>query len=193
MVRRVKIIERKQVFQQSIFRIEQTTLQHERFDGAMSEPIVRVSLERGDGVTAVIYDREREAVLLIEQFRYPTYGKGDGWLLELPAGMLKPDEDPTEAMRRELVEETGCDTPDLTHVHTFFLSPGGSSERIFLYYAALTPSDCTGAGGGLDSEGEDIRSAWVTLPRLRAMLDAHEIQDAKTLIGLQWFLMQPRP
>lgn len=189
MPKRVTLIDRQQIFQKAIFRIEQATLQHEKFDGSMSRPMTRVSLERGDGVTAVIHNTDRDAILLIEQFRYPTYSKAGGWMLELPAGMLKEGEDPKEAMSRELVEETGCEADTLDHVHTFFLSPGGSSERIFLYYAAISDAHCTGEGGGLESEGEDIRSEYIPVDVLKQRMKDGQITDAKTIIGLQWFLM----
>lgn len=184
----VEIIEREIVFKKAIFKIEQARLRHRRYDGSMSKPIMRLNLERGDSVAMLLHDRAAGTVVLTEQFRYPTYAKGPGWLLELPAGMVEDDEDPIKTAYREIVEETGY-TPDaasLQHVSTFYLSPGGTSERIVLYYVAVTPQDRTESGGGLDDEDEDIRIVVMSLDNALAGIADGTIQDAKTIIGLQW-------
>ena len=65
-------------------------------------------VERGDGVAALLYRTDEDRVVLVRQFRYPAWLRdGPGWILEIVAGMLKEGEDPQEAMRREIREETG--------------------------------------------------------------------------------------
>ncbi|NJL95732.1 MAG: hypothetical protein HC915_19380 [Anaerolineae bacterium] len=71
------------------------------------------------------------------------------------------------------------------------MSPGGSSERIFLFYAQVNAALRTGAGGGLETEHEDVRVLSLPLSEARAQIADGRLQDAKTLVGLQWLLLQP--
>ena len=161
MQKTVEILSREEVFKRFIFRIEEAKLRYRRYNGTMSQPITRLNFDRGDSVAMLVVDRDTDTVLLTEQFKFPTYDpegkRGDGWIIELPAGVVDAGETPEAAARRELVEETGYQVHELTHVNTFYLSPGGSSERIILFYATVSRGDQISTGGGLESEGEDIR------------------------------------
>jgi len=182
-----EISERKKVFD-DFLKVEAARLRFERFDGAMSEEVRRLNLMRGDAVAAVVYHRERESLLLVRQFRFPTVDKGSGWLTELVAGILAPGEEPESAMRREIEEEMGFRANDLEPICKFFASPGGSDERLFLYYTEVGEADRIGTGGGLDAEGEDIVTESLSVSEVEAYLGRSEMQDAKTHIGLSWFL-----
>jgi len=186
MNRTVNILHREQVFKRFVFRIDELKLQHERFDGTMSAEITRLVLNRGDSVAMLLHDPAKNDLLLCEQFRAPTLDKDTGWLLELPAGVVEDGEDPEECARREAVEETGFSPRKLERIACVYLSPGGSSERIFVYYAEVALSDQIGAGGGLVEEGEDIGLIRMPVEEAIAKARAGEIQDAKTLIGIQW-------
>ncbi len=179
-------IERCDVVFDDFFQIEEAYLRHERFDGSMSETVRRLSFERGDGVAALVVNTDAQAVLFVEQFRYPTLKKGDGWIVEVIAGMLEPDESPEACIRREILEETGYRARTLRHVSTFYTSPGGTSERIHLYYGEVTDTGKVAAGGGADHEGEDIRVIAMPLREVWDALAGGRFQDAKTLIALWW-------
>ncbi len=179
-------IKSKRLIFNDFFKIEEAILRYLRFDGKMSEPVRRLVFERGDAVTAIIFNRDSQKVILINQFRYPTYEKGPGWMQEIVAGIVDTLETPEEAMRREIMEEIGFRVGELTHITTMYPSPGGSSERITIYYAEVGNSDRIAAGGGLASEGEDIQLVEVALPELWRAVDAGEIMDAKTIIGIMW-------
>jgi len=185
MNRTVQILQRREVFKK-FFRIEEVTLRHELYNGSMSAEMTRLILDRGDSVAMVLCDPEKQVVLLCEQFRVPTYDKGPGWLLELPAGTLEQGEDAEECARREAMEETGYSVKSLRRIACPYLSPGGSSERIHIFYGEISMSDRVGAGGGVLEENEDIRL--ISMPMAEAIAKARDgqIQDAKTLIGLQW-------
>ena len=180
-------IHRKKRLLDDFFKIDEAILSHERLDGSMSSPLRRLSLERGDGVAALLFEPQSRRIVLVRQFRYPTCAHGDGWLVELVAGMLDKDESPTETMRREIVEETGYVVGELQPISTFYLTPGGSSERIFLYYGEVSDDLPRQQGGGLEEEQEDIEVVEMTLEEAWKALDAGEISDAKTLIALMWF------
>lgn len=190
MLKKVEILEEIEDYKKAIFRIVLAKLKHEKFNGEMTDEISRLSLERGDAVAAIIHNPEDDTILLTEQFRYPTYGKtDDGWILELPAGMVEEGEDPRNTMHREIEEETGYEVDTLRYLYSFFLSPGGSSERIFLYYGRLDTNEKTFEGGGLDSEGEDIRTIKIPVDEALQMLKDRKFTDAKTILGLQWLQM----
>lgn len=186
MKRRVEIINKQEIFRKFIFRIEEVHLRHERFDGSMSRELVRLNLNRGDSVAAVVHHPEDDTILLTEQFRYSTFEKSGGWIYEIPAGTVEEDENPAQTMRREMEEETGYEVDVLHHIATFYLSPGGTSERIILYYARLDADEPVGQGGGLEHEGEDIRTLVMRVDDALKMMREGQINDAKTLIGLQW-------
>jgi ADP-ribose pyrophosphatase len=188
----VEVIEVKTVYD-GFVRLDEATLRHERFDGTMSEPLTRLCVERGDSVAAVVLDSGTDQVLLTRQFRYPTYQRDDGWILELPAGSADPDEPPLEGMKRELVEELGLSVERLQHISTFYTSPGASSERVWLYYAEVDESDRVGPGGGLESENEDIQTYRLPVDTVPTAIEDGSIRDAKTLIGLQWLINNRRP
>lgn len=145
---------------------------------------------RGDGAAALLHNVDRDTVVLIRQWRITAQLKDvdDGWILEVPAGLLDDDQ-PTEAMVRELEEETGYSVADLTHVATVFASPGAHLEQIHLYYGRVTDAMKVGPGGGLSGEYEEIEVVEVPVGRVSQMLADGEVTDAKTLILLQHFML----
>jgi nudix-type nucleoside diphosphatase (YffH/AdpP family) len=184
-MKRVEILSERVVFD-DVFKIVEATLRFERFNGQMSEPVRRLVFERGDSAAALLLNRDTQKVILIEQFRYPTYKKGPGWLLEVVAGMVDRGEQPEETIRREVREEVGYQVGDLQPIATFYVSPGATSERIALYYAEVGDADRVAAGGGSAAEHEDIEQVELSLPELWTALDEGKIVDAKTLIAAQW-------
>jgi nudix-type nucleoside diphosphatase (YffH/AdpP family) len=182
-VSKVEVLSR-QTLADAFFRLEEVTLRHERLDGSMSEPISRLNVERGDGAAIVLHDSERDTVTLVRQFRWPTWENGDGWTLELVAGVIEPGRDPEEVARAEALEEAGYRVDAVEALGTFYLTPGGSSERIFLYLAQVTPAMRVGDGGGLAHEGEDIEIYELSCQECWQALDDGRIADAKTLVGL---------
>jgi hypothetical protein len=76
---------------------------------------------------------------------------------------------------------------DFEHISTFFPSSGGSSERIYLYYAEVSGEQAKfKETGGLIGEDEDIKAVEITLPEALAKIKSGEIADAKTIIGIYW-------
>ncbi len=187
MPKQVKIIREKRVFDHH-FKIDEAHLQHELFNGEMSPELTRLNFNRGDSAAVILHDPLLDTIIMTEQFRYPTYTKDHGWILEIPAGTVEADEtaDPTITLRRELIEEIGYSVTNFRKVVSFFVSPGGTSERIHLFYAAIKPQDKIAAGGGLVSEGEDIRVVTMGVKEALHKIPTGDIMDAKTIIGLQW-------
>ncbi|HJP31994.1 MAG: NUDIX hydrolase [Candidatus Latescibacteria bacterium] len=189
MNRRVDI-QSRQLLADGFFRLEEVVLRHERLDGSMSEPMSRMSLERGDGAAILLHDPDRQVVTLVRQFRYPTWEHGPGWTLELVAGVIEAGREPEHVARAEAREEAGYHVNELESLGAFYLTPGGSSERIFLYYAAVNSAMRVDEGGGLAHEGEDIEIIEMAEDDVWRALDDHRITDAKTLVGLMWLRLR---
>ena len=88
-------------------------------------------------------------------------------------------------------QKRGCvPVHTLGHADRGGLSPGGSAERVFLYYAEVDESQPKEAGGGEDSETEDIELVERSFEEAWEMLGTGQIVDAKALIGLQWLKLK---
>lgn len=180
-------IEQKRYLLNDFFKVEEAYLHFEQFNGEMSRRIRRLSLERGDSVAILVYNTTTKKIVLINQFRYPTYQKGDGWITETIAGMVDHEESPEQTARRETKEETGLDIQAFEPIATFYPSPGGSSERIFLYYSEVSGEEAKyEATGGLLHEGEDIKVVELSLKEALEKIRSGEIMDAKTILGIYW-------
>jgi nudix-type nucleoside diphosphatase (YffH/AdpP family) len=167
------------------FQLDEVTLSHRLFDGGMSAEKKILIFERGDAVAALIYNKTDHRVVLVEQFKAPTLekGSGNGWITEVMAGMIKPGETPEQALARETLEETGYRITDWELITTFFSSPGGSSERIFLYHVVVEAADKVAQGGGNTREGEDIRVVTMSPDVLFEKLSKAQLEDPKLIIA----------
>jgi len=180
-------IEHKKTLLDDFFKVEEAYLRFEQFNGEMSREIRRLSLERGDSVAILVYNTTTNKIILINQFRYPTYQKGHGWIIETIAGMVDQKEAPEQTAQRETQEETGLKIKVFEPIATFYLSPGGSSERIFLYYSEVSGNQAKyKATGGLLHEGEDIKVVELSLAEALTKIRSGEIMDAKTILGIYW-------
>jgi len=167
------------------FRLDAFTVEHDRFDGG-KQTIVREHLERGDAVAILLY---RDTVLFIEQFRIGPAVRGDvkekdAWLIEIVAGMIDEDEDPEACAQRECIEEAGYAPETLQPLGNYYSTPGGSSERIYLYLGEVDADKPRGSGGGLDEEHEDIRARWVSRKQAMQWVNEGRINSAPPLLAL---------
>ena len=185
---RAEIIDKQTPFR-GYFRVDAYRLRHRTFDGGWSREIRREIFERGHAAAVLLYDPERDAVVLIEQFRTGAYAAGlEPWLIETVAGIIEPGEEAVEVVRREAVEEAGCEVGMLHTIGTFILSPGGSSETITLFCGRVDSAK-TGGVHGLDHEDEDIRPLVLSTDEALARLAAGGIVNATTAITLQWLAL----
>src|SRR5512139_2479671 len=184
----VEILERR-VTHQDFFRMEKFRLRHRLFSGEMSAPISRELFERGHAAALLLYDPQRDEVVLLEQFRIGALeAPGGPWLLEIVAGVIDRDETPEEVARREALEESGCEVQELEFICEYLVSPGGTSERISLYCGRV---DSSHAGGihGLAEESEDIRVSAVLFTQAWQWLEEGIINSASPIIAMQWLHM----
>lgn len=171
---------------QGFFRLERRRLRHRLFEGGWSEEVVREVHLRHDAVGVLLYDVERDAVVLVEQLRAGALDDPEGpWKLETVAGLVEAGEAPDEVARREALEEAGCEIDELIELHRYYPSPGACNERVTLYCGLV---DSHGLGGvhGLAEEHEDIKVH--VLPYLKAwgLLEAGRLDNAMCLIAFHW-------
>jgi ADP-ribose pyrophosphatase len=160
------------------------------FSGEWSTERAYDVLRRGAAVAIVLYDPDRDAVVLIEQFRVaPILGGFSPWLLEVVAGLVDhADESDESVARRETVEEANLEIiGELIPIQNYLPSPGESDATVMLFCGRV---DSAAAGGvhGLADEDEDIRVVVKPLAEIAAMVDAGKIDTGHTLICLYWLL-----
>lgn len=179
-------IERREEVYRGFFRMEKLTLSHRRFDGQWMGPFTRELFERGEAVCVLLYDPDRDAVVLTEQFRVGALEDARSpWLLELVAGMVEPGETGEDVARRESQEESGCVPTTLIPVCDYWVSPGGTNEKVRIY-CGLVDSDGVGGVHGLAEEHEDIRVVVLSAEEAWQALEAGHLNNAATIIALQW-------
>ena len=190
----VEVIEKTTPFK-GYFRIDRYRLRHKLFEGGWSGEMEREVFERGHAVTVLLFDPERDKLVFIEQFRpgayaalaSPWFDNGTSpWLIECVAGIIEPGESPEDVARREAIEEVDCAVSDIVPVCHYLVSPGATSESIFVYCGRVRAPKGGGIHG-LTEEHENIRSVVVPPDEAFRWLDEGRIVNAMTMIALQWF------
>jgi len=186
--RAVDIKEQKDVYK-DFFRLREVIFSYGLPDGRASTEQRRLVFERGNSVGVLLLNRDSEKLVLVKQFRIATYGDGrDGWMIETVAGIVEKGEGLETAAIRETLEETGYQIGKPTPIATFFSSPGGTSERISLYFAEVRDADKRGPGGGDDQEAIEIEL--MTPDELLKQVKGGKIEDPKLIIGAYWLEQQ---
>jgi ADP-ribose pyrophosphatase len=184
----VEIAEARTGFERYL-RIDVFRFRHRLFSGEWSALRSYDVLRRGRAVAIVLYDPDRDNVVLVEQFRLPAFLAGSSpWQLEAAAGMIDTDETPETVAVRETHEETGLSViGEPIMIQRYLPSAGGSDESVVLFCGRV---DSMLAGGvhGLPEEHEDIRVVVKPVAELEALLEAGAIENGHTLIALYWLL-----
>ncbi len=174
---------------QGYFRIGRYFFRHSLHQGGQSDVISREVFERGQAAGALLYDPKRDEVVLIRQFRAGAYVAGrHPWTWEIVAGIMENAESAEDMIRREAIEEAGLTVDAVMPIHNVLLTPGACSEAARMFLGRV---DTTNAGGvfGLAAEGENILVKTVSFAEARGMLDRDEIDNAVTVICLQWLAL----
>ncbi|TGG92927.1 NUDIX domain-containing protein [Natronospirillum operosum] len=172
---------------QGFYTMEALTVRHAAYRGGTVE-IRRELMVRPNAVVVLLYDPRLDEVVLIEQYRVGAHSGPTPWLIECVAGLIEPGESTDGVARREAEEEAGLSVGRLHFICEYFPSPGGSTEKITLYAGEV---DASSAGGvhGLDADGEDILVHRVTVKQALAWLSAGHVNNAASIIGLQWLAL----
>lgn len=166
----------------------------------VEEEVERVDVYRRDAVSGLLHlaKGDQHTLILVKQFRLstaidpetgdPDFSR-DGAFVELMAGVRERDEPPLETLIRETREESGfeIDPGSITSIASFYPSPGACSERIYLYYARVTPDAAIEARKtwGVSGHENILREDMAPADFLRDV-EAGKMLDAKTIIAAGW-------
>lgn len=155
--------------------------------GDTTERHSREVYDRGNGATVLLYNREHATVVLIRQFRLPTYlnQNPSGMVIEACAGLVD-EADPDDTVRREAIEETGYHIEKVHKAFSAYMSPGAVTEILHCYVAEYSKDMKRSEGGGLAEEHENIQVIEMPFAKALAMVASGEIVDAKTIMLLQY-------
>jgi len=139
---------------------------------------IREVVEHRGAVAAIPVKGDK--IILIRQYRYPV----DEVIYEIPAGTREKNETPDETMARELEEEIGYRAGKLTHLFTFYSTPGFTTEKISIYLAEeLEPVERR------PEHDENIEVVEVEKERIPEMIKNGEIRDGKTIAALCYYML----
>ncbi|WP_036181771.1 NUDIX domain-containing protein [Marinomonas sp. MED121] len=147
----------------------------------------REVLNKGDGAAVLLFNYSRKTVVLVKQFRLPTYlnANSSGLMIEVCAGVLD-GMSPEECIKKETLEETGFRIENPEPVMTVYMSPGAVTEKNHLFVADYSSVGRPSLGGGLASENEYIEVLELSFEQAYSMLESGEIIDGKTIMLLQY-------
>ena len=180
---------RREPCYKGFFRMEKAILKYKLFDGGWSREVSRELFIRGNATCVLPYDPVEDKVVLLEQFRPGAILEDQSpWLLELVAGMNDEGELPEDVARREAVEEADLALGELEKICEYLVSPGGTTEKVYLYCARV---NVQGVGGvyGLAEEDEDIKVHTLGFREAYQLVESGEINNAPAIMALQWLAL----
>lgn len=178
-------IKSKTLKHQSIFSVYEMKFNFMKNDGLTSSDLTHYIIEKGPAVAILIYDTDLESLVLVRQLRTPTQTE----ITEIVAGVMDPGETPEISAKREILEEVGYKVKQLNPIFSFYTTPGIFNEEIYFFYAEVDQSLKVNEGGGLSEEDEDLELVYIPKDEVMEWMQNEEELDAKTIIGLQHFLL----
>lgn len=147
----------------------------------------RECYDRGDGAAILLYNPAKKTVILTKQFRMPSYlnGNSSGMMIEVCAGLLD-ENNPEACIIKEVEEETGFKIANPKKVFELYSTPGAVTERIYYFIAEYNDGMKISEGGGLEEEHEEIEVLEINFETAMEMVLKGEINDAKTVVLLQY-------
>lgn len=168
-----RLEKRRTAFEGRIFRIDVDRVE------LPSGHIIEMDIVRHPGSVVLLPMPSPSEIILIRQYRYTV----DQWIWELPAGSLKPNEDPTAAAARECEEEIGWAPQQVERLRTFYPTPGFCDEVMNFYRCSDLRPPAADSTAKKDDD-EDLEPRTFTVAEARRMLDDGAIVDLKTAVGL---------
>ena len=184
---RIRLVEKETVWKGFVHM--QKLIFDQRMPDGRTMRIVREVHDHGSAAAILLYDPKRDSVVMVRQFRPAAFVNGDpSFMIEVPAGLLD-DDDASDAIRREAMEESGYAVEKVDYLFDMYASPGTLTEKVSLFVARIDLDVQAGNGGGLEDEGEDLEVLTYGLDEAFGMIASGEITDSKTIILLQWAIL----
>ena len=180
---------RHEVAFQGYFKVGRYFFRHSLHKGGRSGVISREVFERGQAGAVLLYDPQRDEVVLIRQFRAGAYVAGrHPFTWEAVAGIIEEDESAEQMIRREAVEEANLAVGEVLPIQSVMLTPGACSEACQIF---LGRADTSKAGGvfGVADEHEDILVKVLPFAEAYAMVARNEVDNAVGVIALLWLAL----
>lgn len=183
----VEVLERAQPFA-GYFAVARQRLTHACHDGGRTPPLTREVLVSGDAAILLPWDPRRDRVMVIEQFRFAPFLRGDPqpWLLEPIAGRIDAGETPEAAILREAREEADLPVTRLIAAGGCYPSPGTLAEFLYHFIGIADLPDGVAGTHGLASEAEDIRGHVLERRALSAMVAQGRIVNGPLMLLSLW-------
>jgi GDP-mannose pyrophosphatase NudK len=183
------VIKKKEILSDNWYTLNKVTFDYKNTNGTW-ETQEREAYDRGNGATILLYNKSTQTIVLTEQFRLPTYLNGNetGMLIEACAGLLDKD-NPENCIRKESEEETGYRIKDVKKIFEAYMSPGSVTEILYFFVAEYDKSMKVSEGGGVAEEQENIQVLEIPFEKACNMMKTGEVKDAKTIMLLQYALL----
>lgn len=174
---------------QGFLTVKRLNISHRAYHQQADIHIQRETIHRPHASGALICNHQQQKFVLIEQFRVGAINdEHSPWQLEIVAGVLDGDETPETCIRRECIEEAGCEVQQLQHLFTFYPSAGACSEIFDLYIAQchIPASSEQGQVHGMTNEGENILVHIFDYQHVDELLYSGRLRNAPVIMALQW-------
>ncbi len=180
-------IESREFLFRGFIQVEKVNLTHRLFHRSEYSPIIQRELvHRPEAAGVLLYNNQQQRFALIEQFRVGALNDSESaWQLEIIAGVLDGNESPETCIRRESLEESGCEINELQHLFSFYPSAGACAE-FFHLYAAEVDLPSTGGIFGVPGEGEDIQLHLFDYAEITMLFKNNRLKNAPVIMALQW-------
>ncbi|MHB1146007.1 MAG: NUDIX domain-containing protein [Lutibacter sp.] len=182
---KVKIIDVKNL-SKAHYKLDKVEFEYQTNNGSWQMQS-RECYDRGDGAAILLYNPAKKTVILIKQFRMPSYlnGNATGMMIEVCAGLLD-ENNPEACIIKEVEEETGFKISNPKKVFELYSTPGAVTEKIHYFIGEYSDDMKISAGGGLEEEHEEIEVLEINFETALTMVLKGEINDAKTVVLLQY-------
>ena len=180
-------IESREFLFRGFIQVEKVSFRHRLFNQPDYSPVIqRELIHRPEAAGVLHYNDQQQRFALIEQFRVGALNDAESaWQLEIIAGVLDGDEAPEDCIRRESLEESGCEVQQLQHLFSFYPSAGACSE-FFHLYAAEVELPKMGGIFGMPDEGENIQLHLFDYSEVGTLLRNGRMRNAPVIMALQW-------
>ena len=161
------------IFKGIVFDIKVDQIEYDSGNAGVREVILH------NGGAVVVPVTEEGKIIFVKQYRYPF----NEWMYELPAGKLEKGEDPFICATRELTEETGYTSNNISKLGRIYTSPGFCDEILHIYLAENLIE-----GNHNREEGEFGMEVFeFTLDEIDKMIDDGKIVDSKSISGVYFY------